>query len=170
MSGSEIDEGVLEEGCYYLSELGMPTEEIASHFELEPSRVRGFVSSYASRVKSGEVAVDAFDRAFWEGVVKEAEGDVKLTFISEKGFHHAWKSELKKLDGRALMSIFEASKDFLNSDPNQRFLDYAAPKGYDPLALEREVRKALEVVGKLLEEKFKEGDSRPDGRHRRTQS
>ena len=87
---------------------------------------------------------------------KDAEGDIKLTFLSDKGFHHAWKSELKKLDGPALMSIYEASKEFLGADPNRKFLDFPAPKGYDPLAMERELRKAVEAVGQLLEEKWRE--------------
>ena len=112
--------------------------------------------SYSSKLGAGKIKADAFDRTFWEDVKREAEGDVKLTFVSEKGFHHAWKSELAKLDGRGLMSIFESSKDFLNADPNQRFLDYPPPKGYDPLALDREIRKAIQVVGRLLEEKFRE--------------
>jgi hypothetical protein len=63
------------------------------------------------------------------------------------------------------MSIFESSKDFLGVDPNQRFLDYAAPKGYDPLALDREVTKAVSVVSELLQEKWKEAGA-DERRHR----
>lgn len=153
----EIDEAVLEEGCYHLSELGLREEQIASHFEIDPAEVRRLVSSYSSKLKSGEVVSDSFDRSFWEDVKKEAEGDIKVTFVSERGFHHAWRSELSNLDGTALMAIFEASKDFLNADPNQRFLDYPPPRGYDFLALEREVRKAVQIVGELLEAKWREG-------------
>ncbi|HZW85666.1 MAG TPA: hypothetical protein VFE91_07195, partial [Nitrososphaerales archaeon] len=111
-------------------------------------------ASYASKLKSGKVAVGDFDRQFWEDVKKEAEGDMKLTFVSEKGFHHAWKSELERLDGRSLMSIFEHSKDFLGADPNRKFLDFPPPKGYDPLAMDREVSKAIGVVSELLAEKW----------------
>lgn len=161
MAKGDIDEAVLEEGCFYLSELGLSREQIATHFELDLTQVQKLSSSYSSKLRLGKVVADPFDRTFWEDVKKEAEGDVKLTFVSERGFHHAWKSELTKLDGRALMSVFEASKDFLNADVNQRFLDYPPPKGYDPLALEREVRRALEVVGKLLEEKWREGSDDP---------
>ena len=87
---------------------------------------------------------------------KEAEGDVKLTFVSDRGFHHGWKSELRKLDGPALMAIYEKSKDFLNTDPNQKFLDFPRPKGYDPLAMDREIRNAVTVISELLAEKWKE--------------
>ncbi len=152
----EVSEEILEEGCYHLSKLGLTKEQLAAHFEIAPSRVSALVKAYESKLGRGEVVSGEFDRVFWEDVKKEAEGDVKLTFLSEKGFHHAWKSELEKLEGPALMSIYERSKDFLSADPNQKFLDYPPPKGYDPLAMDRELRKAVGVVGELLAEKWKE--------------
>lgn len=152
----EVDDAVLEEGCYYLSELGLSLDQIASHFESTKAEVKHFVDAYAAKLKAGEVVADPFDRTFWDGVRKEAEGDVKVTVLSEKGFHHAWKSDLRRLDGPELMAVFEASKDFLNMDPNQRFLDYKPPMGYDPLAMEREVKKSVEIISALLDEKWKE--------------
>ena len=151
----EVSEEVLEEGCYHLSRLGLTSEQLAAHFEIPASRVTTLVKSYEAKVTKGEVRPGEFDRVFWEDVKKEAEGDVKLTFLSDKGFHHAWKSELQRLDGPALMSIYEASKDFLGADPNQKFLDYPPPKGYDPLAMDREMKKAVGVIGELLAEKWK---------------
>jgi len=65
-------------------------------------------------------------------------------------------SELQRLDGHTLMAIYESSRDFLDSDPTQKFLDYPSPRGYDPLAMDREVRKALGILGELLEVKWKE--------------
>ena len=163
-----MDEDVLEEGCYHLSRLGLTNDQLASHFQLEPSLVASLIRSYESKLKSGKVSPGDFDRVFWEDVKKEAEGDVKLTFLSEKGFHHAWKSELKKLDGPALMSIYESSKDFMNADPNQKFLDYPPPKGYDPLAMDREMKRAVEVIGELLAEKWKEEKAPSGGRAAKT--
>ncbi len=160
---SEIDEMILEEGCYYLSEMGLSHSEIAHRFETTEAKVRKLVEAHGRKLKSGKVRPSEFDRTFWEDVKKEAEGDVKVTFVSEKGFHHAWKSELRKLDGSALMSIFEASKDFLGTDQNQKFLDYPAPKGYDPLVLDREVRKAVGIVSELLDEKWKQEKSEKAG-------
>ena len=151
----EISDEVLEEGCYYLSELGLPAGQIAKHFETTPARVARLSKSYARKLKSGELSAGDFDRTFWEDVKKEAEGDMKLTFVSPKGFHHSWKSELQRLDGPALMSIYEASKGFLSADPNQKFLSFPPPKGYDPLAMDREVKKAVDVLGELLAEKWK---------------
>ena len=150
----DVSEDVLEEGCFHLSRLGLTVEQISTHFGISPDRAEQLVRSYESKLKSGSIAVGEFDRVFWEDVKKEAEGDVKLTFLSEKGFHHAWKSELRKLDGPALMSIYESSRDFLGADPNQKFLDYPPPKGYDPLAMDRELRKAVGIVGELLAEKW----------------
>ena len=151
----DIGEDILEEGCYYLSELGLSVGEIAHHFETTPAEVARLVESYSSKLRSGQIAAGEFDKAFWEDVKKEAEGDVKLTFVSDKGFHHSWKSELTRLDGPALIAIFEASKDFVGADPNQKFLDFPPPKGYDPLAMDREVKKAVGVIGELLAEKWK---------------
>jgi len=151
-----VSREILEEGCYYLSALGLSEDQIGRHFETSPSNVAELVKSYSSKLKSGELTEGVLDRAFWEGVKKEAEGDLKLTVVSDKGFHHIWKSELQRLDGRALMIIYESSRDFLGADPNQKFLDYPAPNGYDPLAMDREVRKAIGVIGELLEGKWKE--------------
>ena len=152
----EVSEEIMEEGCYYLSQLGLSNQQLAAHFETTPSKVAAMIKSYESKLKKEEVTPGDFDRTFWEDVKKEAEGDVKLTFLSEKGFHHGWKSELANLDGAALMSIYEASKDFLGADPNQKFLDFPPPKGYDPLAMDRELQKAVGVIGELLADKWKE--------------
>lgn len=151
---ADISDEILEEGCYQLSRMGLSTEQIAKHFELTPSKIKALIDSYESKLRAGRITPGEFDRTFWEDVKKEAEGDIKLTFLSEKGFHHAWKSELRKLDGPALMSIYEASKDYLSADPNQKFLDFPPPKGYDPFAMDRELRKATGIIGKLLAEKW----------------
>jgi hypothetical protein len=134
--------------------MGLSNEQLAVHFEITQAKVSSLIKSYESKLKSGEVVPGDIDRVFWEDVRKEAEGDMKLTFLSQKGFHHAWKSELQRLDGPALMSIYESSKDFLSADPNQKFLDYPPPKGYDPLAMDREMKKAVGVIGELLADKW----------------
>lgn len=152
-SEGEINREILEEGCYYLSRLGRTHEQIARRFEIAPRHVTELVRSYSSKLKSGEVTAGDLDRTFWEGVKREAEGDVKLTVVSDKGFHHVWRSALQKLDGHALMAIYESSRDFLGADPNQKFLDYPSPKGYDPLAMDREIKKAIGILRELLEDK-----------------
>jgi hypothetical protein len=155
MQTDDVSDEILEEGCYYLSQLGLTFDQISANFEISPERAASLAKSYESKLKSGKVTKGDIDRVFWEDVKKEADGDMKLTFLSDKGFHHSWKSELGRLDGTALMSIYEASRDFLSADPNQKFLDYPPPKGYDPLAMDRELRKAVGVIGELLAEKWK---------------
>ena len=44
----------------------------------------------------------------------------------------------------------------MGADPNQKFLDYPSPKGYDPLAMDREVRKAVGILEELLKGKWRE--------------
>jgi hypothetical protein len=165
-----VSEEVLEEGCYYLSELGLGTAEIAHHFEISEERARSLASSYSRKLESHRVPVDSLDLQFWEDVKKEAEGDTKLTFVSDRGFHHSWKSEVSKLDPGALMNIYESSKDFINADPNQRFLDYPPPKGYDPLAAEREVKKSVEVVRSLLDERWSKDSGKTHSGHRKDEA
>jgi hypothetical protein len=155
LNGDYILDDVLDEGCYYLSKLGLDDDAIAEKFEIRKSEVLKRRARFEMRAKKGEV-VDDSGLNFWKNVKLEAEGDVKVTFVSDKGFHHAWKSDLQKLDGPTLLSIYESCKRFLDLDPNTRFLEYAPPKNYDPLAMQREIRKAIRVVGGILEEKWKE--------------
>ena len=60
----EVNREILEEGCYYLSQLGLPDEQIAQHFETSPRRVAELIRSYSSKLKSGEVTAGDLDRAF----------------------------------------------------------------------------------------------------------
>ena len=152
----EVDDDTLDEGCYYLSKLGLNARQVAERFEIDAAQVIKRRKRFASRLASGALEEDPASLEFWKSVREEAEGNVKVTFVSGKGFHHAWRSDLKKFDGPTLLGIYESCKDFMNLDPNARFLQYDAPKNYDPLAMQREIAKAVVVVGNLLEEKWKE--------------
>jgi hypothetical protein len=152
----DIDDSVLEEGSYYLSKLDLDVDAIALRFEIPPSQVLKHRTQYESKLKRGDVLEVATDLAFWRSVKEEAEGNVKVTFVTDKGFHHSWRSDLEKLDGPSLLAIFESCKNFLNLDPNARFLVYAPPKNYDPLAMQREITKAVTVINSILESKWKE--------------
>jgi hypothetical protein len=160
-----VDDDTLDEACYYLSKLGLTPAEIAQRFEVPEEDVTQRTSRFASRLAKGEIVEDEASMVFWKSVREEAEGNVKVTFVSGKGFHHAWRSDLRKMDGPTLLTIYDSCKDFLNLDPNARFLQYDAPKNYDPLAMQREIAKAVVVVGNLLEEKWKaEGEGKDDGK------
>jgi hypothetical protein len=158
-NSEEIDEAILDEGCYYLTRMGLTTSEVATRFEISEAEVARRSSTFEKRVLSGGVPDESTSRDFWSSIREEAEGNVKVTFVSKKGFHHSWRSDLRKLDGATLLSLFESSKDFLNLDPSARFLQYETPKNYDPLAMQREISKAVLVIGALLEEKVKEKES-----------
>jgi hypothetical protein len=151
-----IDEGILDEGCFYLTSLGMTPREVAARFEISESQVKKRGGRFEKMLMEGKVPEEAISADFWRSVREEAEGNVKVTFVSEKGFHHSWRSDLKKLDGATLLSLFESCKSFLSLDPSARFLEYNTPKNYDPLAMQREISKAVVVLGALLEEKWKE--------------
>lgn len=151
----EIDESVLEEGSYYLSKLDLDVAEIAERFETTPANVLRHKTRFEGKLKRGVVVEADSDLAFWRNVKEEAEGNVKVTFVSDKGFHHAWRSDLEKMDGPSLLAIFESCKRFLNLDPNARFLEYSPPKNYDPLAMQREISKAVTVINSILESKWK---------------
>jgi hypothetical protein len=153
----QADDATLDEGCFYLSELGLSAKEVASRFEIDEREVLARRKRFEAGIKDGSIVED-LGREFWESIKEEAEGNIKVTFVSGKGFHHAWRTDLRKLDGPTLLSIFESCKDFLNLDPNARFLQYDAPKNYDPLAMQREISKAVIVVGALIEEKWKEAE------------
>ncbi len=151
----EIDDSVLEEGSFYLSKLDLDADDIAERFGIPAAQVLRHKASYEAKLKRGNVLETAEGLEFWRGVKQEAEGNVKVTFVTEKGFHHGWRSDLEKLDGPSLMAIYESCKHFLNLDPNSRFLEYAPPKNYDPLAMQREITKAVTVINSILEKKWK---------------
>jgi len=159
-SNDEIDGSVLDEGSYYLSKLDLDVDAIAVRFELPASAVTEHKARFEGKLKRGEVVETAEDLIFWRSVKEEAEGNVKVTFVTDKGFHHAWRSDLEKLDGPSLLAIFESCKRFLNLDPNSRFLEYAPPKNYDPLAMQREITKAVTVIYSILEKSKTKGDGR----------
>jgi hypothetical protein len=151
----DVDDSILEEGSYYLSKLDLDVEAIAERFEIPASQVTGHKSRFEARLERGDVVETTTDLAFWRSVKEEAEGNIKVTFVSDKGFHHAWRSDLERLDGPSLMALFESSKHFLDLDPSSRFLEYSPPKNYDPLAMQREVSRAVAVMRSLLENKSK---------------
>jgi len=160
LSTDEIDESVFEEGSYYLSKLDFDVDAIAARFEIPPSLVIKHKARFEGKLKRGDVVETAEDLVFWRSVKEEAEGNVKVTFVTDKGFHHAWRSDLEKLDGPSLLAIFESCKRFLNLDPNSRFLQYSPPKNYDPLAMQREITKAVTVINSILEHLKTRGDDR----------
>ena len=90
----EIDDSVLEEGSYYLSKLDLDVDAIAERFEIPPAQVLRHKTRFEGKLERGDVIEVDTDLAFWRNVKEEAEGNVKVTFVTDKGFHHAWRSDL----------------------------------------------------------------------------
>jgi len=151
-----IDEDVLDEGCFYLTRQGMPVDDVAARFELTPRQVADRSARFERRLREGKASEEGASVEFWRSIREEAEGNVRVTFVSEKGFHHSWRSDLRRLDGPTLLALYESCKRFLDMDPSSRFLEYETPKNYDPLAMQREISRAVSVLGALLDERWKE--------------
>jgi len=160
LSGDEMDEDTLDEACFYLSKLGLDSPQIAKRFELSAEEVGRRRARFTAKLRAGDVVETESDRNFWSDIMREAEGNVKVTFVTQKGFHHAWRSDLQKLDAQTLFSIYESCRHFLNLDPNARFLEYSPPKNYDPLAMQREIRNAVVVIGALLGEAWSKQENK----------
>ena len=157
----EIDESVLDEGAYYLSKLDLDVDAIAERFELPPSTVLKHKARFEGKLKKGDVVETNEDLVFWRSVKEEAEGNVKVTFVTDQGLPPLVAVRLGEARWTSLLAIFESCKRFLNLDPNSRFLEYAPPKNYDPLAMQREITKAVTVINSILEKKWKQnGESK----------
>tara|TARA_B100000315_G_C14162276_1_gene400619 strand:+ start:81 stop:572 length:492 start_codon:yes stop_codon:yes gene_type:complete len=145
----------LDEACYYLAKIGVNTTEISERMQKSESNVKKMIQKHRARIKSGEVEENEFDQSFWEDVMHESQGDLKVTFAKSDGFYHYRKSDLENMDGSALLEIFEAGKQFLEMDLSYQFgiLDKKRPVGYDPLILPREIKKSVEIVELILKER-----------------
>lgn len=149
-SKAGVNEEVLEEASYHLRKLGLSFHEIAERFEISDESAEQLFSRFESKLAMGVAKDDPLARNYWQSVSREAVGDVKVTFVSQDGFHHGWKSDLDKMDSQTLMMIFERSKEFLETDPNKYFLNIPPPLGYDPLAFSRQVKTAVELIQEIL--------------------
>lgn len=148
----------LDEATYYLKKLGLTDKEVASRLEQTQAEIRKRNRRHDSRIRSGLIKYSDSDRTFWKDLISESEGDVKITFVRNDGFYHCRRSDLEAMDGTALMEIFDASKHFLNLDPNYHhgFLEGKSPVGFDPLALAREIKQAVMLIEQILQQRAKQ--------------
>ena len=58
------------------------------------------------------------------------------------------------MESPALMAIFETSKQFLDFDMYRKYLDTKPPVGYDPMALQRQVKRAVDIIREILEKRW----------------
>lgn len=166
-SDTVIDESeqYLQEACYYLRKKGLSFEEVSRILELPEEKTLTLCREYESRLGRGVAIENEVDRRLWEDVYNDSVGNEKVTFAREDGFYHCRKSDLEKMESPALMSIFETSKKFLDFDMYRRYLDTKPPVGYDPMAMQRQIKRAVEIISKILETRWTEDEHSHNHEH-----
>jgi len=147
----------LEEACYYLHKKGLTFQELSKALEIPEEEAVRLHQEYSKKVEKGIVQENEVDRNLWEDIYHDSHGDEKVTFVRDNGFYHCRKSDLERMDGTALMAIFETSKKFLDFDMYKPYLDSKPPVGYDPMALQRQVKRAVELVQEILQKRWVQG-------------
>jgi len=80
--------------------------------------------------------------------------------VRDNGFYHCRRDDLDKMDSPALMAIFETSKKFLDFDMYRRYLDSKPPVGYDPMAMQRQIKRAVDLIEKILKQRWESGETK----------
>ncbi len=145
----------LEEACYYLRKKGLTFQELSKVLDTSEDRVEALFNEYESKIAKGLAGENEVDRNLWEDVYNDSIGNEKITFARDDGFYHCRRSDLEKMESPALMAIFETSKKFLDFDMYRRYLDTKAPVGYDPMALQRQVKRAVQLIQEILDDRWK---------------
>lgn len=146
------NELAVEDGCYYLRELGMDVGKISRFFEISEDDVKKKCKTFAKKLKSGQIVQSEFDKKFWEDVMQEAKGNEKITLVDSKGeFYHGRRADLEKAETKDLMALFEYGKEYLNSVPPMvlESLDKNKP-GYNPLSPIKQLNDGLKIVEEIL--------------------
>ena len=147
----------LEEACYYLHKKGLSFQELSKALEIPEDEALQLHREYSRRIEEGAVQENEVDKNLWEDMYHDSYGNEKVTFVRDNGFYHCRKSDLEGMDGIALMAIFETSKKFLDFDMYKPYLDTKVPVGYDPMALQRQVKRAVELIQAILQKKWVHG-------------
>lgn len=148
----------MQEACYYLHKKGLTYQELSEALEIPVQKAMQLFQEYESKLAKGLAQENEVDKALWEDVYNDSIGNEKVTFVRDDGFYHCLRSDLDKMDSQALMAIFETSKKFLDFDMYKRYLGTKPPVGYDPMALQRQVKRAMDTIEEILKQRWeKEG-------------
>jgi hypothetical protein len=150
----------LQEACYYLLKKGLTIEQVSKALEISDQEVTRLREQFESRIAAGEAVENEVDRNLWEDVYNDSVGNEKITFVRDNGFYHCRRADLDKMDSSALMAIFETSKKFLDFDMYRRYLDSKPPVGYDPMAMQRQIKRAVDLIEQLLKQRWETGESK----------
>jgi hypothetical protein len=144
----------LQEACYYLKKKGLSFEQISKALEVSETQAMLLFQEHDLRISRGTILEDEVDRNLWEDIYNDSIGNEKITFARENGFYHCRRSDLEGMDSQTLMSIFEASKKFLDFDMYRRYLESKPPVGYDPMAMQRQIKRAIELIQEILKQRW----------------
>jgi hypothetical protein len=150
----------LQEACYYLLKKGLTIEQISKALEISDQEVTRLREQFESRIASGKAVENEVDRNLWEDVYNDSVGNEKITFVRDNGFYHCRRADLDKMDSTALMAIFETSKKFLDFDMYRRYLDSKPPVGYDPMAMQRQIKRAVDLIEQVLKQRWENEKSK----------
>jgi len=144
----------LQEACYYLLKKGLTIEQVSKALEISEQEATQLRQQFESRLATGDSVENEVDRNLWEDVYNDSVGNEKITFVRDKGFYHCRRDDLDKMESPALMAIFETSKKFLDFDMYRRYLDSKPPAGYDPMAMQRQVKRAVDLIEQILKQRW----------------
>ena len=144
----------LEEASYYLLKKGLSVEQVSKALEVSEKEAERLSRQFQSRIASGKAAENEVDRNLWEDVYNDSVGNEKITFVKDNGFYHCRRSDLENMDSTALMAIFEGSKQFLDFDMYKPYLGSKPPVGYDPMAMQRQIKRAVDIIEVLLKQRW----------------
>jgi len=157
----------LQEACYYLKKKGLTIEQVSKALEISEQEATRLCQRFEARIVSGDAVENEIDRNLWEDVYNDSVGNEKITFVRDNGFYHCRRADLDKMDSPALMAIFETSKKFLDFDMYRRYLDSKPPVGYDPMAMQRQIKRAVDLIEQVLKQRWESGESKgTDGESR----
>jgi len=128
--------------------------DISKALEITQEEAVRFNREYSGKISTGLVKENDVDRNLWEDIYHDSLGDEKVTFARDNGFYHCRKSDLEAMDSTALMAIFETSKKFLDFDMYKPYLNSKPPVGYDPMALQRQVKRAVDLIQEVLQKRW----------------
>ncbi len=132
----------------------MNFHDISKALEITQEEAVRFNREYSGKILTGLVKENDVDRNLWEDIYHDSLGDEKVTFARDNGFYHCRKSDLEAMDSTALMAIFETSKKFLDFDMYKPYLNSKPPVGYDPMALQRQVKRAVDLIQEVLQKRW----------------
>lgn len=147
----------MEEACFYLTELKMKTNEIAKEFNMDSAQVKEAAAKHRRKIEMHKAVYDEEVKAFWAKLLKENQGDEKITLVDDKGrFYHGWKSEIEKMGTEELVELLVVNKQYSDKHPLSGFSKTQAVVGYDPIVPLRNIRRTVSIIDELLQERSSE--------------